>query len=172
MTLLRHSDELTRGASSLPSIHIPSHGRSGRCMRTLTSRCGRGLTLLRSALPHQPRVRDDLDIKVCRCPRCREEIPSDDVNDDCSDNESDDDDYNPMPPGSVSSRSHLDQPMTMTSRMSQQSGNQPYYVVFAANNVTNLSLRPGAYLTTALCSLVAPMYFMPIFMFHTQSTYT
>jgi hypothetical protein len=66
-------------------------------MRTLTSRCGRGLTLLRSAHPHQPRVWDDLDIKVCRCPRCREEIPSDDVNDDCSDNESDDDDYDPSP---------------------------------------------------------------------------
>jgi hypothetical protein len=121
--------------------------------------------------PHEPRVWAVLD-NVYRCPRCGEEIPSDHVGDDCSDTDSDDDDYNPMPPGSVSSRSHLDQPMTMTSRMSQQSGNQPYYVVFAANNVTNLSLRPGAYLTTALCSLVAPMYYMPIFMFHTQSTYT
>ena len=37
----------------------------------------------------------DDDEKVCCCPRCREEIPSDDVGDACSDNESDNDDYDP-----------------------------------------------------------------------------
>ena len=38
----------------------------------------------------------DLD-KVHRCPRCGEEIPSDHVGDDCSDTESDDEDYDPSP---------------------------------------------------------------------------
>jgi hypothetical protein len=33
--------------------------------------------------------------KVHRCPRCGEEIPTDHVGDDCSDTESDDDDYDP-----------------------------------------------------------------------------
>jgi hypothetical protein len=32
-----------------------------------------------------------------RCPRCGEEIPSDHVGDDCSDTDSDDDDYDPSP---------------------------------------------------------------------------
>jgi hypothetical protein len=44
--------------------------------------------------PHEPRVWADSD-KIHRCPRCGEEIPSDHVGDDCSDTESDDDDYDP-----------------------------------------------------------------------------
>ena len=51
-----------------------------------------------SAHPTSPvTVWDDLDVKVCRCPRCGEEIPSDHVGDDCSDTDSDDDDYDQSP---------------------------------------------------------------------------
>jgi hypothetical protein len=58
--------------------------------------------------PHEPRVWDDYE-KVYRCPRCSEEIPSDDVGDDCSDNESDDDDYDPSPDGG-NKRRHAESP--------------------------------------------------------------
>jgi hypothetical protein len=43
-------------------------------MRTLTSRCGRGLAPLCSTHPHEPRVWGDIE-KVYSCPRCHEEIP-------------------------------------------------------------------------------------------------
>jgi hypothetical protein len=88
LTPSRRLGDQSSGASSSPSVHmlrIPSRGRSvprcathnasGRHMRMLTSRCGRGLALLCSAHPHEPRVWGDIE-KVYSCPRCHEEIPS------------------------------------------------------------------------------------------------
>jgi hypothetical protein len=89
--------------------------------------------------PRLPRKWDD-DEKVCRCPRCREKIPLDDVGDDCSDNESDNDDYAPGADGGIR-RKRAETSASADDDDKQvepaEGGNQPKRVKVAANNVTN-----------------------------------
>jgi hypothetical protein len=77
---------------------------------------------------------------VCRRPRCGEKILSDDVGDECSDNEGSDDDYDPSPDTGNKcnqSESHGSADDDGDQEKPAQTYNQPKRVKVAANNVTN-----------------------------------
>jgi hypothetical protein len=136
LTPSRRLGDQSSGASSSPSVHmlrIPSRGRSvPRCathsaserrMRTLTSRCGRGLALLTVQCP-PPRApcvgrhREGLQLPAVS--------RGDSVGDDCRDNESDESDHDPGADGDNKRKraKFLDQTTTTTTK-GASAGRQP-----------------------------------------------